>query len=258
MILELSDGSSALARGAAALILSLHITSGAVAILFGATALVARKGSRLHRQAGNWFVVSMLTMATIGACTSPFLPRPNWGNVVGGVFAFYLVATSWMTVRRSDGGVGRFAVGAFLVALSVTVVDVSLGLRAASSPMGSPDTPLPAYFIFGAVGAIAATGDLRLILRRGVFGAQRVMRHLWRMCVALFIAAASFFLGQPQVFPAFVRGSPWLFVPEIAVLGLMIFWLVRVRFTSGFRRDSADRTALAGGTRAPAQTPGSA
>jgi hypothetical protein len=51
------------------------------------------------------------------------------------------------------------------------------------------------------------------------------------MCVALLIAAFSFFLGQPQVFPASVRGSALLYIPEIAVLGLMIFWLVRVRFT---------------------------
>jgi hypothetical protein len=76
--------------------------------------------------------------------------------------------------------------------------------------------------------AFAAT---KLILRGGISGAQRITRHLWRMCVALFIAAASLFLGQPNVFPASVRGSFILFVPEVAVLGLMIFWLIRVRFT---------------------------
>jgi hypothetical protein len=77
--------------------------------------------------------------------------------------------------------------------------------------------------------------DLRMILRGGVFGAQRIARHLWRMCVALLITAASFFLGQQQVFPAPLRGSPFPFVPEITVLGLLIFWLVRVRCTNWFK-----------------------
>jgi hypothetical protein len=52
---------------------------------------------------------------------------------------------------------------------------------------------------------------------------------------ALLIASFSFFLGQPPVFPASVRGSAILFVPEIAVLGVLIFWLVRVRFTRRFK-----------------------
>jgi hypothetical protein len=52
------------------------------------------------------------------------------------------------------------------------------------------------------------------------------------MCVALLIGATSFFLGQPQFFPASLRRSFILFVPEIAILGLLGFWLIRLRFAS--------------------------
>jgi hypothetical protein len=52
------------------------------------------------------------------------------------------------------------------------------------------------------------------------------------MCVALLIGATSFFLGQPQLFPEAVRGSFLLFVPEIAILGLLVFWLIRLRFAN--------------------------
>ena len=68
-----------------------------------------------------------------------------------------------------------------------------------------------------------------MILRRGVTGAQRIARHLWRLCFALFIAAGSFFLGQPQVFPVSLRGSPLLILVSVAPLGFLLFWLVRVR-----------------------------
>lgn len=81
-MLEVSADSSWLSRGSAALVLGLHITAGIVGIVSGAAALAFRKGSPLHRRAGNWFFVSMLVMSLIGATASPFLPRPNWGNVV--------------------------------------------------------------------------------------------------------------------------------------------------------------------------------
>lgn len=245
MILEVSADSSWIARGSAALVLGLHITAGVVGILSGAAALTFRKGSPLHRRAGNWFFVSMLVMSLIGATVSPFLPRPNWGNVVGGVFTFYLVATSWLTIRRADGGAGRVAIGAFLIGLVVVATDFTLGYRAARGLPGAHDgTPLPAYFVFGGAAALSAIGDLRVYLRRGVQGTARITRHLWRMCVALLIATLSLFLGQPQVFPAFLRGSPALFLPELAIVGAMLFWLIRVRFVNRIAPPAAAPTQV--------------
>ena len=235
MILQISPGSSWLIRGAAALILSLHITSAGVGILSGSLALLARKGSQLHRKAGNWFFVSMLTMSAIGAAVAPFLPDRI--STVAAVLTFYLVATAWVTVRRNDGGAGPFGIGAAIVAVCIAVTGMMFGLQAANSATGVIEgQPAGAAFMFATVATLAAIGDLSTIVRRGVVGERRIARHLWRMCFALFIAAGSFFLGQQQVFPAFLRGSTLLFLPEIAVLGLMIFWLVRVRFTKWFER----------------------
>jgi hypothetical protein len=58
------------------------------------------------------------------------------------------------------------------------------------------------------------------------------------MCFALFIAAGSFFLGQQQVFPTSVRGSPFLLVPVVAVLAVMILLLARIRFTSAYNKSA--------------------
>jgi hypothetical protein len=43
------------------------------------------------------------------------------------------------------------------------------------------------------------------------------------------IATASLFLGQPQLFPEFVRGTGLLLVPVLTVLGATAFWLLRTR-----------------------------
>lgn len=239
MILELGAADSWLARGAAALALSAHITAGCVGIASGAVALLVRKGSRLHGRAGTLFFGSILAMSAIGAVLSPFLPRPDWGNVVGGAFTFYLVATAWATVKRLPGTIGRFEFGAFLAGSAVAALSLGLGIHTANAAVRDPGAPpLAAYFVFGTIATIAAAMDLRLLVRGGVAGVARITRHLWRMCVALLIAVLSLFLGQQQVFPAALRGSPLLFLPELAVLGSLVFWMVRVRFGRRFRHDA--------------------
>jgi hypothetical protein len=62
------------------------------------------------------------------------------------------------------------------------------------------------------------------------------MRHMWRMCFGLFVATGSFFLGQQQVFPAWLRGSPVLLIPALLPLALLIFWLLRIWFGKAYRR----------------------
>jgi len=45
-----------------------------------------------------------------------------------------------------------------------------------------------------------------MLLHGGVSGAKRIVRHLWRMSFAFWIAAFSFLLGQQKVMPAYIRG----------------------------------------------------
>jgi len=234
VVLELSADSPAVVRAAAALVLALHITGAAVGLASGALALIYRKGSALHRRAGDWFVVSMLVMAGVGAAVAPFLPQR--GSAVAGAFTLYLVVTGWMTMRRKPGAIGPFETFALLYAASVVAADLYFGWQAVSSPSGELDgLPAAPHFIFAALAALAGFGDLRVIRRRGITGVPRLARHLWRMCVALFIATGSFFLGQQQVFPQRLRNSPLLFIPEFALLAVLVYWLIRIRVGSRFR-----------------------
>ena len=83
-----------------------------------------------------------------------------------------------------------------------------------------------------------------MILRRGISGAPRIARHVWRMCLALFIASGSFFLGQQKVMPAFIQGSPILVVLGVAPLLFMIFWLCRVFFTSTYKKSAVQQQPM--------------
>jgi len=104
-------------------------------------------------------------------------------------------------------------------------------------------------FFLGFVVLLAAAGDLRMLMRGGVFGRQRILRHLWRMCFGLFIATGSFFLGpanrplrflraiglRQQLFRALLREEVLLFLAVLPLL-LLIFWVVRIRFTNVLKR----------------------
>jgi hypothetical protein len=92
------------------------------------------------------------------------------------------------------------------------------------------------YFLFGMVALLAVLGDLRVMMAKGIHGAHRIARHLWRMCFALLLASVSLFLGQAQAFPEPLRNSGLLPIPVLLVLVLMFYWLVRVLFTQWYRR----------------------
>lgn len=214
----------------AILALILHVGAGCIAIVAGAAALSVRKGERLHRKFGTMFFIAMLVMAAFATLLS-VLRQP--ATIIGSIFALYLVATAWATVRRTEGTTGRFEIFALLVVAGCAIGELALGLIASRNPNGRfLGYPAPLYYVLGSIVTLAAVGDLRMILRGGISGAARIARHLWRMCFALFFATGSFFLGQQKVMPAFMHGSPLLVVLGLAPLALMFFWLWRVRSAS--------------------------
>ena len=221
-----------------------HISMGLVGILSGAAALTFRKGSRAHEMVGHVFFVSMLIMASMGA-TLAMTYSPNRGNVMGGGLTFYMVATAWATVRRKPEEVGRMEIALALLGAAVAGAGYTFGTMAALSPTNTLDKyPPPLYFIFGSVALLLVAFDVRMIARGGVAGAARLTRHLLRMCLAMFMATASLFLGQPKVFPMAVRHSGLLPVPVVLVVVALVYSLIRIRLWPRVQRM---RTARATG-----------
>jgi uncharacterized membrane protein len=227
-------------------VLLLHVTSGSVGLLSGAVALSFRKGSRPHGIAGTVFLVSMLTASAAGAFLG--FRKSEMDNFFGGVLTFYLVATAWLTARRKDGEIGFFDRLAFLVGIVIAVLAVTYWMEAAFSKTGTKaGIPASSYVLPAVVALIAVAGDARMLLRGGLHGVQKIARHLWRMCFALFVASASIFLARPQLFPAFMSRTHVLLGLGILPLILMVFWLARVLFTNAFRKGSQSYRTHTGG-----------
>lgn len=210
-------------------LLILHICAAIITVPVGSAALILRKGSPRHRALGNVFFISMLLMTATGGYIG-FMKQQSINFVVG-VLTFYLVATAWKAAKRKEGEIGMFEVVAMLVAFGIGTVSIVFGREGAQSPTGLKDGfPAIAYFIFGSIALFAAALDSTVLLRRGISGAQRIARHLWRMCFALLIAALSLFLGKQQHFPAVLRKTHLLPVPVILIALATIYWFTRVLF----------------------------
>lgn len=236
-LLQVESHSPALFHLAAATVLYLHIGAGGISLVSGAAALMARKGSRVHRVAGKVFVASMLIMAVIGACVAPFLPLPERATTLAGILTFYLAVTGYTAMRPQQASDRLMHFASLLVALGILGVAGMLLNMAMASPAGTLDNQPPqSFYLFIVIGTLASAGDA-LLLIKGVYSRHmRLARHLWRMCAALFIAAGSLFLGQPQVFPEFLRGSVWLMLPVLAVLLALAYWLGHTLFLALRRR----------------------
>ncbi|PCI77741.1 MAG: hypothetical protein COB20_07455 [SAR86 cluster bacterium] len=161
------------------------------------------------------------------------LIRENIGGVLVAVLACYSVTTAWMTLRREEGKIGLFEYGALVFVLVFVAITLAIGLSVASGNMVLKDGTPASVFFFTIVALIFASGDIRLILRKGIYGMQRLARHIWRMCFTFFFGALSFFLGQQQVFPDWIVETPVLYVPEIVIVLFAAFWLRKVLSSKG-------------------------
>src|SRR5688500_5974880 len=177
-------------------LLPIHIIAGLLGLASGAIALSVRKGANLHRKSGMIFVYAMLVVAITGTVMVALISE--MAAVVTGSRTFYLVLTSFLTVRSPVvRKASWFDFGVMLIGLVVGIASIIYGFVAEGQP-----TVL--CIIFGTIALLATLGDLRM-MARGIQVTYRIARHLWRMCFALLLASISLFIGQSQVFPELLR-----------------------------------------------------
>lgn len=224
-----------------------HIAGGTIALISGTIAAFATKGGRLHRRAGNVFFAAMIVMAVFAVWLAIVMPDQLVNTVIG-TFTLYLVATAWLTVQRKEGtsGLGEKILLAVIVLLfapfGLLAFQLAFGLQPylkSAVPFTGP--VLVAVYVFTAVTALSAIADGRVVLAGGISGMPRIARHLWRMLAGLMLAAGSAFTnGISRLVPqAWHVPLGVYFIPQLLVFVLLIFWLIRVRFTGWYGQRAA-------------------
>jgi hypothetical protein len=166
-------------------------------------------------------------------------------NISRGIITLYLVTTGLLTLRAHDARSRAIDGVTTVIAFAISIYCLNVAVAAVRSPTGRLDgVPPHPMFVFAFVALLAALGDTRAMLVGGLRGAQRIARHLWRMCFAMFIATGSFFLGQAKVFPKPIRIVPLLALPVLLVVVTMLYWMIRLPFTKWYRRHAIDSLKL--------------
>lgn len=152
-------------------------------------------------------------------------------NVVAGLTTFYFVVTGWLTVRplaRAQAAVDRVGI---VLALVVSAIAFAAGVELArrGRPEAAPS------FVFGILGLPGAAGDVRMVRGGSAPGPRRVMRHLWRMCFAMWVAAASFFWGPPNRVPEIIRIPALQAVAVLMPIAAMAYWRWKLRTRKSLR-----------------------
>ena len=211
------------------LALGVHFAAGLVAIVAGTIALAVAKGGRLHKRSGLVFTWAMVGLGLTAAGIGTYENRPS--QVFAGLLVVYLVFTAMTTVKPFPGIGKRVDVVLMVLAFGYAVANLYGGAVEWLDPMvevvGRPRVVPP--LVIGTVMLLAAIGDLRAIRAGGLRGSPRLVRHLWRMCFALFVATGSFFLGQMKFIPEPVRIVPLLLVLAFAPIVVLVYWIWRVR-----------------------------
>ena len=215
--------------------IEVHYIAGLLALVAGFVALFSRKGGRLHRRSGRLFAGAMAVMLGLAAYLALFVVDKR-ANGVAALLTLYLVVTSLLTVTRRVDQVRALTAALAAAAFALGVWGLLLGVQGAQASAHG-DTP-QGGIVSALVGVGGAWGDVRMLAKGTIGGAQRLLRHLWRMTLALWIATASFFLGQAKVLPPPMQEFGLLSIPVLLVLLAMIYWLVR---TSRQKRREASR-----------------
>ena len=177
------------------MLLPIHIAAGGLAIVLGAVALSVKKGGTLHRRSGLLFVYAMLVMGTSASILGLRKGGLTDGNAMAGLLTLYFVGTALMTVRPVSRWTRVINLAALTVAGTLALFLIAQGVKMSRLPGLAPGgvpfrTIGVTSVILASVPLLAAVGDLRIVRSGMPRGGARLARHLWRMCFALFIAAA--------------------------------------------------------------------
>ncbi len=208
-------------------ILTLHAVGGAVALVAGPLAMLARKGGRRHRLSGRCYGGAMVFTAASALCLA--LATRNALLLTIAVFSFFLVFTGWRALHQrrlhERGRWGGHGARWFDWLVAALTLAFSAGLFVAGWLQGGDVTEL----FFGVGGSVLALREMLHLTGRGVRPGDWLVRHMIGMS-ATYIATVSAFavvtltmLPRPVAFigPTLI-GTPliaWAAVCLTAALG---------------------------------------
>lgn len=206
----------------------IHTAAGTIGLVAATVALFAKKGTALHRKAGNYFTISMLIMLSSGFVAA--LLKESVDDMFLSVVVMYTVFTAWLTAHRKIGESGFLEYSAL-----VWIVVIAIAACFVNPSWGDIRNPT-IYPYWAGFAILCAMGDVHNLFRSGLSGIQRVIRHVWRIGFSLVWAALAFSDKIIKIQGSTIEDSPYIVaIPAILILLTMLYWIINILFFSRVR-----------------------
>jgi uncharacterized membrane protein len=205
-----------------------HIYAGAIALLAGYSVIVAKKGQMAHKYLGRVYVVAMLALGLTGTYIAIIREIPL--SMLNGLVLCYFVLSSINTIWQAPKQTNAYDKLLFTFVILITIGFgwySYLITQIESKELGG--FGIEAYIVFGSVMALCCIGDYRYLIRGGLSGNGRLVRHLWRMFFPLLMSTAAFFLGQAKHLPESIQRIELLLLPVVLVVLTTIYWITKMQ-----------------------------
>lgn len=195
----------------------IHAAFGGIALLTGLVAVIARKGKTIHKRFGLLFYYAMI-LSGLSAMLIAVLPNHESPFLFAvGIFSLYFVLTGYRALRFKrkipDLKLDK-AISVFMLLTGVLMIFLPLILTRSINII---------LVVFGLLGIIFSTQDLRLFKNPKRLRSIWLRLHLGRM-LGGYIAASTAFVVVNQFFPS-IYG--W-FIPGIIGGFVIWYWIKKV------------------------------
>jgi len=197
------------------LIFYVHVPLGSLALLTGAIALIAKKGSTIHKTSGKLFFFSML-IAAIASFVISVLPEHENPFLLGiGLFSTYFLISGLRSLKLKQANFDPKwdRIVAFLIIL--------IGFSMILYPILKSNSINIVLTVFGAVGIVFGFRDLKLLKNQERMKKGWLKLHLGKMTGG-YIAAVSAFFVVNEILPGIWN---W-FVPGIVGSVFITYWMM--------------------------------
>lgn len=196
----------------------IHAAFGGIALLTGLVAVIARKGKTIHKRFGLLFYYAMI-LSGLSAMLIAVLPNHESPFLFAvGIFSLYFVLTGYRALRFKrkipDLKLDK-AISVFMLLTGVLMIFLPLILTRSINII---------LVVFGLLGIIFSTQDLRLFKNPKRLRSIWLRLHLGRM-LGGYIAASTAFVVVNQFFPS-IYG--W-FIPGIIGGFVIWYWIKKVQ-----------------------------
>lgn len=199
-------------------LLFIHICFGTLSLLCSAGALYATKGQWWHRHFGEGFFCGMTGVFVTAIPMS--LMKANLFLFVIAIFSYYLAFSGWRFARNTSGV-------PLLIdwLVSVTMFIVALTMIVGGFYQYSHNTTQAIILlVFGGIGLILSKGNLKIYMKGGVRGKERIVQHFSSMIGATIAAVTAFLVTNFHLQPAIIL---WL-GPTVILVPVIFWWKRRI------------------------------